>query len=685
MATAIQLPLELMKHNHAEKDNVVELARLENWERLNQTIVSTDTEGNPVVTFGDSVWDIRHYFSQSKVDKHTFSFLEFRDSSELTIELKLIVYGWLFHKSSVRSKPAKPSSLIDRFSKLKKIYRHLQKNNHRSLIKLTSNKVEWNEFEKSLIQGDLSQRYLDGMFVALNHVLSLQEWLKIDFQLAKLQSVTLGRKLSNKVSQQTLSIPERIADEIYGTAIELVENAYCYRKELALAEKLIQQNYLEAKSIVDSKIQTGVWNWLTDISGEIADYHRYAQEIYKLMPHSAECIIAKNIKNTTILSQIKKHTFKHYYSILISASYICCGAFSGMRHSELGEITSSSYFMENFDGRSFHMLQSKTFKMGEKSTTWVAAPIAKKAIELASELTKEWRLERANASSKLATDVIWLSRFHRSKIPSFANWTFKLKNFCKQFNINVNPSDFKECVESNPNSSLKIREVVQVGKPWPLAPHQFRRSLAFYTIKHRLGTTISLKQQYKHLYLQMTEWYTEGGTLARLKDLTIDNKLQEILYTTKHEEMTNKIFNFVHSDKPLSGSHGKAIVAMRGNVPHMYSSWDIIYQSVKNGNLSLHGTLHSYCKNGYNCDMDGVINPAFCVDCSSGSSIIDEENAKWWQTKHRELTAYLAVNTSVSISIYSHCITQIRAAELVMRDFGMSFVEYKHQVEVTES
>lgn len=69
MATAIQLPLELMKNNHVEKDNVVELARLENWERLNQTIVSTDIEGNPVVSFGDSVWDIRHYFSQTKVNK----------------------------------------------------------------------------------------------------------------------------------------------------------------------------------------------------------------------------------------------------------------------------------------------------------------------------------------------------------------------------------------------------------------------------------------------------------------------------------------------------------------------------------------------------------------------------------------------------------------------------------------
>ena len=121
-------------------------------------------------------------------------------------------------------------------------------------------------------------------------------------------------------------------------------------------------------------------------------------------------------------------------------------------------------------------------------------------------------------------------------MPIFVDWTARLKRFCKHFNIIVNSNDYRECVESNPNSSLKIREVVQVGKPWPLAPHQFRRSLAFYTIRHRLGTTISLKQQYKHLYLQMTEWYTEGGTVARLNNLVIDDKLQGFLDTIKLEE-----------------------------------------------------------------------------------------------------------------------------------------------------
>ena len=60
---------------------------------------------------------------------------------------------------------------------------------------------------------------------------------------------------------------------------------------------------------------------------------------------------------------------------------------------------------------------------------------------------------------------------------------------------------------------------VEVGQPWALSTHQFRRTLAFYCIKNRLGTLVALKQQFKHLYLAMTEWYTNGGKLAssRLK------------------------------------------------------------------------------------------------------------------------------------------------------------------------
>ena len=62
-------------------------------------------------------------------------------------------------------------------------------------------------------------------------------------------------------------------------------------------------------------------------------------------------------------------------------------------------------------------------------------------------------------------------------------------------------------------------------------------------------------------------------------------------------------------------------------------------------------------------------NPAFCVDCSSGSIIIDEDNSKWWQNKHTQLTADFVNASDISSGDYSHLITQIRAAEIVMKDF----------------
>ncbi|ASG09017.1 hypothetical protein CEQ50_15760 [Vibrio anguillarum] len=50
-------------------------------------------------------------------------------------------------------------------------------------------------------------------------------------------------------------------------------------------------------------------------------------------------------------------------------------------------------------------------------------------------------------------------------------------------------------------------------------------------------------------------------------------------------------------DTDLSGAHGKAIVAMRKEgLPHIYSSWEVIYKAVKEKRLTLHGTFHSYCK-----------------------------------------------------------------------------------------
>lgn len=685
MSLAINLPLDFIPENYPLKRDVVGMAMECNSVELNKVVVSCDKEGQPVITFGESVWDIRHYFSQSHVQKHKFNFSEFESSCCLLLELKLIVYGWLFHKSSVRSTPAKPSSLIARFEKLKKTYHYLSLKNFTTIQLILKSPSLWKEYESYLAEQKLSQGTLYHIFTSINHVISLKEWLNFNIgtSINPIKSLSIVSKLSSLTAQQTLTIPERIADQIFGTAITLVEEAFSFREELAITECIIQENYLEGKAIVDKKIKRGTLKWLTNQSGEIIDTHRYAQEITRAYPKTIAEIVKENIHDSIILSRISKMKFRHYYSQLITACYICCGSFSGMRDSELSELTPDSYFTDTFDGKKFHMLQSRTFKFGEKKATWVTAPISGKAIQLSAALTEKCREERNKLSGE-RTNVLWIIKNARSKPPVIAVWSKRLMKFCEQFNITIMENDLQECIDSNPNSHLKILGTVNINKPWPLSSHQFRRSFAFYTIKHRLGTTVSLKQQYKHINLQITEWYAEGGIIARINNLTVDDQLQELLDLTKLEDTTNKIFNFVHTDMLLSGSHGKAIMAMRNDIPHMYSSWDTIYQAVKNGNLTLHGTMHSYCKNGYNCDMDGVVNPAFCVDCSSGSSIIDHDKALWWKQKHLSLTEFLSSNSSTSPSVYAHCITQIRAAESVLNDFEMEFSKYKHPVEFIE-
>lgn len=330
------------------------------------------------------------------------------------------------------------------------------------------------------------------------------------------------------------------------------------------------------------------------------------------------------------------------------------------------------------------MLQSHTFKLGEKRETWVTASSSKVAIELMIILTNRWRQEVDYPETKYA-NTLWVNQTYRSKAPVLiTDWNARLRRFCKQFGFIVTEEDYQDCLDSNPQSLEKVKNQVIVGEPWPMTPHQFRRTLAFYCIKNRFGTMVALKQQFKHLYLAMTEWYTNGGKLASYRSLVVDEKIQAMLENINAETTANKIFKQWHSNEKLSGSHGKAIVKMRGDVPTIYSSWDVIYQAVKDGKLTLHGSLHSYCKSGYDCDMDGVVAPQFCVDCSSGSSIIDEQQAKWWQRKHSSLVAYMGSGEDISVSEKSHYITQVRAAENVMRDFDMDFVPFEAELNIVE-
>lgn len=661
--------------------DVISLFHNKNWDALNYVVVCRDEGGKITARFGESKWNLMPY-ARSK-NKTSLNFEGWDDAFELQLELKLLVYGWLFHRSH-KGKAPQFTTIESRFNLARWIFEHLKQAGAKSLSELSSGK-SFETFKGALIEHDFSQSRLGLLFTAINKSIELEPWLQYSFGFKdKLKSVRLAKEISDKVLQQTLTIPERLSDAIYGKAIELIEGALPHQSLIAKAEANLHENYLEGKRILDTKIQNGAQFTCADDDGNIIHTQMYAVAISDNQPLKPKAIIAPLSSKIQGIKLNNGDDFLRYLGQLITACYIACGGFSGMRDSELDKLTPDSYYKDNFNGRDFHMLQSHTFKFGKKRETWVTAPIVEKAIELASTLTKAWREQVAYPDNRY-TNTLWCNHTVRSKPPVLIErWAPRLQRFCKQFGFVVTKKDYQECVESNPDSLNRIKKSIAIGQPWPLTPHQFRRSLAFYTIKHRLGTKVALKQQFKHLSLAMTEWYTNGGQLASLRGLTADKKMQQALDAINADMTTSKIFKQWHSGEKLSGTYGKAIVKMRGDIPHIYSSWKTIYEAVKKGTLTLHGTAHSYCKNGYDCDMDGIVTPQFCVDCNGQGSIIDKDQALWWQKKHKSVVRYMELGEDISVTDKSHYITLIRASEKVMTDFNMAFTPFEPELRVVE-
>ncbi|WP_210441884.1 hypothetical protein [Vibrio crassostreae] len=665
------------------KTKIVDVAALyhqKRWDELNDVVVCRDKYGKITSRFGYDIWDLMPFARHKR--KRSFTFGDWNNSPQLQIEMKIIAYGWLFNLSPQQRPGIKFSTAYAQLSKFKMVCYFLL-NNHQISIKSLSNTNVWTQFERYLQDADYSQGTIQKVFISLNAVLKLEGWHQLHLNLNPIKSVELARKLSDKSEQQILVIPNRLCDAIYSQAISLVTNALPHKELISDIEASLQANYIDGKQALDEKIKQGRRFSFMKID-ESWDNRKYTQAIKDNQPKLNDQIIIPLRHKIEGIKLDNGNDFRRYHGQLITACYIICAAFSGMRESELNKLTPDSYYKDTFDGREYHMLQSHTFKLGEKRETWVTAPISKNAIELASTLTKKWR-DIADYPDEKYVGSIWVNQSARGKDPSLiSNWNARLKAFCEQFNFVVTEGDYQDCLTSNPHSSERIKKYIAIGQPWLATTHQFRRTLAYYFIKNRLGTLIALKQQFKHLYLTMTEWYTNGGKLASYRNLIVDSKVQQALDEINSETTTNKIFNQWHSDEALSGTHGKAIMKMRGDVPTIYSSWDVIFKAVKDGKLTLHGSMHSYCKSGYDCDMDGVVAPQFCVDCSSGSSIIDEQQAKWWQKRHRSLSAYMATGDDITVTDRSHYITQIRAAENVMRDFKMEFTPFEAELNITE-
>lgn len=686
MRVLLELPSNVLNENLDGFKQATLLYNELNFKTLGDIPVSREHSGATKSVFGDDIWDLSAYIDRKIANKCRLIFTEI-SSEHLANEIKLICFSWLYTNArKVRITPLKPSSIIALHSKLMQIYKYLDKRKIESISQL-SHPVLFYEFCHFLMEQNYSFANIEHIFNTLRKVERSKKYLPFSLEIPTEQSsADLASEFSdaakNKVNQM-YAIPTSIMEKIYNEAINIVEELFNHKEILNELIVDMRQNYEIGRKIVNKKIDSGVWSWLKKESNQ------YRVEVNKHKPQHYFTIVNSYFKNTALEKYIVSNSirFKAWLSKILVACYIVCGAFTGMRKSELYSLHSDSFKKRLFNGKIIYSLQSTTHKMVQgrgKVTEWVTSPMTEKAIALAEALTRNMREQlfcSADPMKNYEATCLWLSQSRKNEPPKIMNDKLLSAHFitiATDAGAIVNEADLQEFKLINPNSNPYLADQkVTVGKIWPLTSHQFRRTFAVFVRRHNLCSVVAVKDQFKHLDIPTSDWYGEGGSAASLHSINTDSDLKQLIRTVTQEVITDNLHRWYNTNEKLYGKRGKEIMRERNLIPKDMKTWSEINEQVKAGRLTLVGTLHSYCLAGYECRMDKVASTASCFKCEN--QLIDEEKANNWSKRHKwavEQVIYLESINKLSSSAESHYITQIRATERVMHYFDIPFEKF---------
>ncbi|MAD89527.1 MAG: integrase [Pseudoalteromonas sp.] len=694
MRPLLVAPEEVIKENTALVERAIQYYESKDWDNLNKIPVMIDQDGHVLSHFGDQTWDVTHYVDVKIVSKKRASFTHLT-TTPLLQEQKLLAFLGLFAVGTLRQGATiKTTTFLERNLNLTQVYKYLESIKAESIC-ILNHPIQFARFCEYLKSLKMSGPYTAKLLFAINWVEAVRNQIPIKLLLPRTTTIKeLGRQLgcpTKLESEQFYAIPSRLMQLIYSKAIEYIDNYYPIRKTLLHIHTEQQENYEIGKAVVDRKIKTGQWNWLTSCSPH------YKVEICKAKPQRPTDILqsyASNIDEKGLIP-LKINEFDWLYSHLLMCCFLVCGAFSGMRRSELYGLHSDSFKTLKLKDQTFYSLQSMHSKMTPavpEKAEWLTSPITGKAIELASDLTQNMRTQLMISDNRLDNErasSIWLVQKIRGKTPNIFTgppFVAHYKRLVEEAGAIVNEQDYEEFKLLNPNLNIHAyKQKIVIGKPWAFTTHQLRRTFAVFGKRYNLLSDVAIKQQYKHLYLPMAQWYSEGGVAAKIKHVKVDSELNNLLREVDREVTTQLLFQWYNSEDKLFGKKGLDVIKDRQNTAVKYSSWDALYAQVSAGRVSIAGTLHSYCMAGYECRMEKVVSPTNCFNCEN--VVIDEAKAKAWQKRHQwivETITKMEEHTKLSQSQLSHFITQLRAAEKVMDYFEISYTPYKPEIEIRQ-
>lgn len=610
-------------------------------------IISTLEDGKAISFLYDEKWS----FQVRVLDR---LLLKTQDTSGIPFWLKNVIYNTYFSDTATHSdnKLATISGNIASVRNLLKYSSYLEESDFFSKKSLSSYLTN--------VRGKYAQTTLAGYLLTYWKLsitasqMSLCTYPK--FQIDKLSNKYCNPK--HKESKQTLAIPMGIASHIMGNALSLF---YAAQKSLPNIIAMMKE-YGDIKSEADSLVREKNPN---------AKLHN--SNSHTRIPLNE--ITRKHLKDSP-LGDVFGDNFdprqvSKWLNRVLYACYTLILAFTGMRKHELFRVHDKSFATYEEDGFKYHTVTSETSKLEEgndRVDQWVCSEICGSVIDFISQIKKAGKV-----SSK--TIVVVFSNVHKLKTKDSDD--FHRRHFENLIEgVTLDDDSYVEFCKLNRNN----QEQLEVGSQWPLAQHQWRRTFATLALRFDLATLPAIKRQFKHVSLQMTEWYANYARITQNEELRIDEDLNKLLRDIQNDMSAEVLFDAYNTESELAGGKGEFIMKSResGSVPTVFSNRATIKSLLERGEAKLQYAGLTYCMNGYKCDQDGLVNAAFCTGCDF--ALITPDIAKKWQRLHERCVSHLEFASDcgdVSPVSFAHFVSQIRAAERVMLQCKIEFTPYQ--------
>lgn len=320
--------------------------------------------------------------------------------------------------------------------------------------------------------------------------------------------------------------------------------------------------------------------------------------------------------------------FTTYLRVVQYASLTDIAAFTLMRIEEATSVRWNCWMWENDPvfGR-ISLIQAETTKTDpDDRGLWITSPSVESSVKIIQSIAKmrlssvgQWAEESNPALMTAALEPWGCGRSSAKQAgvkPSHLGLGEVVRSFPKLFDraeLTITADDLKIAKAVCPSLNA---ERFQVGKPWPLAWHQFRRTGAVNMFASGVISDSSMELQMKHLTRWQPLYYGRGNTALHLND-----SARVLLVNAQYEAMGRHLAE-VHTDRfvsPYGEDHkAKLLAPANGGEPvNLISEGDAQHyeKAARKHQMNFRATVLGGCMKNGQCDGDCVSSVG---DCAGG-------------------------------------------------------------------